>query len=121
MPEGRIILAQGVTYLASAQKSNSSYMAVEAALEDARKFPHSVPPLHIRNAPTGLMKSLGYKKDYKYAHDFPGNFVRMEYAPEEIRGNVYYKPTTNGGERKIHDRLKLLWPERYGEEGEDRE
>jgi putative ATPase len=116
MPEGRIILAQGVTYLASAQKSNASYVAVESALDDARRFPHSVPPLHIRNAPTGLMKSLGYKKGYKYAHDFPGNFVRMEYAPEETRGKVYYRPTVNGGERKIHDRLKLLWPERYPEE-----
>jgi putative ATPase len=113
MPEGRIILAQGVTYLASAQKSNASYMAVEEALSDARQYPHALPPMAVRNAPTGLMKAQGYGKGYKYAHDFPGNFVRLEYAPEEVRGKVYYKPTENGGEKKIHDRLELLWPERY--------
>jgi putative ATPase len=59
------------------------------------------------------MKAQGYGKGYRYAHDFPGNFVRMEYAPEEVRGKVYYKPTENGGEKKIHDRLGILWPERY--------
>jgi putative ATPase len=115
MPEGRIILAQGVTYLASAPKSNASYMGIGAALDDARKYPHSTPPLHIRNAPTGLMKSLGYGKDYKYAHSF-GGFVHQEYLPPELRGRVYYHPTINGGEKKIHDRLRALWPERYGDE-----
>jgi len=119
MPEGRIILAQGVTYLASAQKSNASYMGIGAAIEDARKHPHSAPPLHIRNAPTGLMKKLGYGKNYKYAHSY-GGFVRQEYLPEELRGSVYYHPTVNGGEKKIHDRLRLLWPERYGDEDPDR-
>ncbi len=113
MPEGRIILAQGVTYLASAQKSNASYMALETALEDARNHPHIAPPLLIRNAPTGLMKSLGYGRGYKYAHDFAGNFVRQQYLPEELKGRVYYRPTENGGEKKIHDRLGILWPERY--------
>jgi len=113
MPEGRIILAQGVTYLASANKSNASYSAIQAALDDARRHPHIAPPLHIRNAPTGLMKSLGYGKGYRYAHDYPGNFVRQEYFPDELSGRVYYHPTENGGEKKIHDRLHLLWPERY--------
>lgn len=113
MPEGRIILAQGVTYLASAQKSNASYMALNAAVEDAQRHPHAAPPLHIRNAPTGLMKSIGYGKGYKYAHEFAGNFIRQEYFPEELRGRVYYQPTENGGERKISDRLRAIWPERY--------
>lgn len=116
MPEGRIVLAQGVTYLASAPKSNASYMALEAALGDVRKYPHSAPPLHIRNAPTGLMKKLGYGKGYKYGHSY-GGFVRQEYLPEEVRGSVYYSPTENGGEKKIYDRLHLWWPERY--EGKD--
>jgi putative ATPase len=114
MPEGSIILAQGVTYLASAPKSNASYIGLMAASEDARNHPHAVPPLHIRNAPTGLMKSLGYKKGYKYAHDFEGNFVVQEYFPEELRGRAYYQPTTNGGERKIAERLREWRPERYG-------
>ncbi len=113
MPEGSIVLAQGVTYLASAQKSNASYMGLQSALEDARRHPHAMPPLHIRNAPTKLMKSMGYKQGYKYAHDFEGNFVRQEYFPEELRDRVYYYPTENGGERKFHDRLRDLWPERY--------
>src|SRR5690606_28992074 len=115
MPEGRIVLAQGVSYLASAPKSNAAYMAVEAALADVRNHPHSVPPLHIRNAPTRLMKKLGYGRGYKYGHSYEGGFVRQEYLPEEVRGRVYYFPTENGGEKKIHDRLKSWWPERYEE------
>lgn len=114
MPEGRIILAQGVTWLASAQKSNASYMGIEAALKDARDYPHLAPPLHIRNAPTGLMKSLGYGKGYRYPHEFAGGFVKQEYFPEELRGKVYYRPTENGGEKKIYDRLLALRPNRYG-------
>lgn len=121
MPEGRIILAQGVTYLASAPKSNASYAGLGAALEDVRKYPHTVPPLHIRNAPTKLMKKLGYAKGYKYAHGFDGAFVDQEYLPEEVRGTVYYRPTENGGEKKIHDRLRDWWPGRYdGGPGDDR-
>lgn len=113
MPEGRIILAQGVTWLASAQKSNASYIAIEAALKDARDYPHLAPPLHIRNAPTGLMKSLGYGKGYRYPHEFAGGFVEQEYFPDELRGKVYYRPTENGGEKKIYDRLLALRPSRY--------
>ncbi|MCC7439457.1 MAG: replication-associated recombination protein A [Armatimonadetes bacterium] len=113
MPEGRIILAQGVTWLAAAQKSNAAYMGIEAALKDARDYPHLAPPLHIRNAPTGLMKSLGYGKGYRYPHQFAGGFVEQEYFPEELRGRVYYRPTENGGEKKIHDRLLALRPTRY--------
>ncbi len=113
MPEGRIVLAQGVTYLASAPKSNASYLAVGAALESVRMYPHSAPPLHIRNAPTGLMKKLGYGKGYQYAHSHAGAFVRQEYLPDEVRGSVYYHPSENGGEKKIYDRLRSWWPERY--------
>ncbi len=118
MPEGRIILAQGTTYLASAIKSNASYRAIGAALEDVRIHSHATPPLHIRNAPTGLMKSLGYKKGYKYAHEFEGGFVRQEYLPDELRGRVYYHPTSLGGEHKIQERLRYWWPERYPEHTE---
>ncbi len=117
MPEGRIILAQGVTYLASAPKSNASYKAVGAALEDVRRHPHAAPPLHIRNAPTGLMKKLGYGRGYQYAHDH-GGFVPQEYLPEELRGSVYYYPTENAAEKKIRDRLHAWWPERYQDEEE---
>jgi len=115
MPEGRIILGQGATYLASAPKSNAAYMGIEGALEDARRHPHAAPPLHIRNAPTGLMKSLGYGRNYRYAHDY-GGFVRQEFFPKELAGRVYYRPTERGGEKKIADRLKGYWPERYGDE-----
>jgi putative ATPase len=117
MPEGRIILGQGATYLASALKSNAAYMGIESALEDARRYPHSAPPLHIRNAPTKLMKSLGYGKGYRYAHDF-GGFVRQEYLPKEVAGTVYYRPTELGGEKKIADRLRGYWPERYRDDEE---
>lgn len=120
MPEGRIILAHGATYLASAPKSNASYVGIDAAIEDARTHPHASPPLHVRNAPTGLMKSLGYGKNYKYAHAY-GGFVRQEYFPRELEGRVYYRPTENGGEKKIADRLRGYWPERYGDDGKRRQ
>ena len=112
MPEGRILLGQGATYLASAPKSNAAYMGIEEALSDARMHPHAAPPLHIRNAPTGLMKSLGYGKNYRYAHDY-GGFVRQEFFPKELSGRVYYRPTELGSEKKIADRLRTYWPERY--------
>lgn len=112
MPEGRIILAQGVTYLATAPKSNATYMAIEAALADARAHPNLFPPLHIRNAPTGLMKSLGYGKGYRYAHDFEEGFVRQDYLPPDLADRVYYHPTSFGREQKIGERLRELWPDR---------
>ena len=113
MPEGRIILAQGVTYLATALKSNASYRAIDLAIRDARQHPHLFPPLYIRNAPTGLMKSLGYGKGYRYAHNYQDGFVEQNYLPEELLGHVYYHPTEYGREGKIAERLKELWPERY--------
>ena len=114
MPEGRIILAQGVTYLATALKSNASYLAVNQAVGDAREHPHLFPPLHLRNAPTGLMKSLGYGKDYRYAHNYEEGFVDQEYLPEELQGRVYYQPGKHGREATIRERLKELWPRKYG-------
>lgn len=109
MPEARIILAQCVTYLASQPKSNASYSAIESAYEDARKGEQEPVPLHLRNAPTKLMKSLDYGKNYKYAHSFENNFIEENYFPDELKGKQYYFPNENGQEKKIKDQLKFLW------------
>jgi putative ATPase len=109
MPEGRLILAQCVTYLASGPKSNSSYMAVEKAYSDVRKKPLYPVPLHLRNAPTDLMKEIGYGKEYKYPHEFQNNFLEVNYFPDELTGRQYYFPTENGQERNLKERLKTLW------------
>jgi len=113
MPEGRIILAHGATYLATALKSNASYVAISAALDDARTHGSAMPPLHLRNAPTSLLKGLGYGRGYQYVHDHAGAFVSEEYLPAELKGRVYYRPTENGREKSIGDRLRLLWPDRH--------
>ncbi len=115
MPEGRIILAQGITYLATAPKSNASYLAIEAALADARRNQSAFPPLHLRNAPTGTMKGLGYGKGYRYAHDHPGGFVEQEFFPEGMPARVYYSPTERGREKTILERLLAWWPKRRRE------
>jgi len=112
MPEARIILAQCVTYLASSVKSNASYMAIEKALQDVEQKPFYKVPLHLRNAPTSLMKKLGYGKDYKYAHEFKNHFVEENYFPEEMKGTQYYFPKEIGSEKKIFDWLKFLWKDR---------
>ena len=109
MPEARIILAQCVTYLASAPKSNASYIGIEKALEEVRKNPLAKVPLHLRNAPTKLMKELGYGSDYKYAHDFQNHFVEENYLPDELAGKQFYLPTEQGQEKKIKEWLKSLW------------
>ncbi|MFZ1292178.1 MAG: replication-associated recombination protein A, partial [Melioribacteraceae bacterium] len=109
MPEARIILAQCVTYLASQPKSNSSYLAIEKAFEDVRKGNNDLVPLHLRNAPTKLMKSLDYGKDYKYPHDFDNHFFEENYFPDSLKGKQYYFPTEIGQEIKIKERLKFLW------------
>ena len=109
MPEARIILAQCVTYLASAPKSNASYIGIEKALEEVRKNPLAKVPLHLRNAPTKLMKELGYGFDYKYAHDFQNHFVEENYLPDELAGKQFYFPTEQGQEKKIKEWLKSLW------------
>lgn len=109
MPEARIILAQCVTYLASAPKSNASYLGIEKALEEVRKNPIAQVPLHLRNAPTKLMKEIGYGSDYKYAHDFQNHFVEENYLPDELADKQFYFPTEQGQEKKIKEWLKSLW------------
>jgi putative ATPase len=113
MPEGRIILAQAAAYLASAPKSNASYMAVEAALEDVRTKPNLPVPLHIRNAPTALMKDLGYASGYRYGHDFDGHFTKQQYLPDALKDRVYYDPTDMGAEGSIKERLMRWWKDKY--------
>jgi len=112
MPEARIILAQGVTYLASSAKSNASYVAIEKALHDVELKPFYKVPLHLRNAPTALMKKLGYGKAYKYAHEFKNHFVEENYFPEEMKGTQYYFPKEIGQEKKIFEWLKFLWKDK---------
>ena len=109
MPEGRLALAQAITYLATAPKSNASYKAWGEAVADVRKHGSLEIPVHIRNAPTKLMKELGYGKDYQYPHDHPGNFIREQYLPEALVGARYYRPTENGYESRISDRMRRLW------------
>ncbi len=104
MPEGWIPLSQGVTYLASAPKSNASYKAYLSALEDVKEKGSLGVPLHIRNAPTPLMKDLGYGKGYKYPHNHSGH-IEQSYLPEELQGKEYYKPTENGFDKEIKKRL----------------
>ncbi len=109
MPEARIILAQCTTYLASSPKSNASYIGIEKAFNEVRNKSLFAVPLHLRNAPTKLMKDIGYGKEYKYAHDFDNNFVEENYFPEELKGSQFYFPTENGQEKNLKERLKFLW------------
>lgn len=109
MPEARIILAQCTTYLASCPKSNASYLAIESALSDVRNKPLYPVPIHLRNAPTDLMKEIGYGKEYKYPHDFKDHFVNEEYLPDSLKNTQYYFPTENGQEKSLKERLKFFW------------
>jgi putative ATPase len=109
MPEGKHPIAQAITYCATAPKSNASYAAWEAARADALAQANAPVPDHLRNAPTALARSLGHAKGYVYPHDRPGHFVRTEYLPERIAGRRYYRPTGQGYERHILDRLKAWW------------
>ncbi len=113
MPEARIILAETCIYLATSPKSNSAYMAIDKALAAVANGTPLPVPLHLRNAPTSLMKDLGYAKDYKYAHDFEGNFVEQEFLPEEIAGTKFYEPGDNSKEAPIRERMKRLWADKY--------
>jgi putative ATPase len=106
MPEGNTALAEAVVYLALAPKSNALYVAYESAKKDAlENLTEPVPP-HLRNAPTGLMKGLGYGKGYKYAHDFPGAKVEQEHLPESLKGRKYYEPTGRGFEAELRKRRR---------------
>lgn len=112
-PECRIILSQTVTYLAASEKSNAAYQAIKDAQQLVRKTGDLEVPVHLRNAPTKLMKDLNYGVDYKYAHSFPNNFVEQEYMPKELEGTSLYKPQNNPRERDIFKRLKSLWKSKY--------
>ncbi len=109
MPEAQLVLAQAATYLASAPKSNASYLAIAAAKGDVEQTGELAVPLHLRNAPTKLMKNLDYGKEYKYSHDFEGHFTLQQYMPDELKDKVYYKPSGIGEESKIKERLKNWW------------
>ena len=109
MPEARIPLAEATVYLATAPKSNSAYMALEQALADVRQRAGEPVPLHLRNAVTGLMRNMGYGKDYQYAHDHPGHFVEQDFLPPSLKDRRYYQPTEEGSEKEIVERLKEWW------------
>ncbi len=113
-PEARIILSQCATYLACSPKSNAGYMAVNTALQLVRETGDLPVPLHIRNAPTKLMKDQGYSKGYRYAHDYPGNFSEQEFLPDKIKGKKLYDPGDNSREQEMRKRLKMLWKDKYG-------
>jgi len=112
-PEARIILSQTAIYLANSPKSNSSYVAIDAALATVKESGDLSIPLALRNAPTKLMKELGYGQDYKYAHDYQGNFVQTNFLPEQLKGEVFYQPGNNPREQKIREELKTKWKENY--------
>ena len=109
MPEGRIPLAEATVYLATAAKSNSAYLGIEKALQDAREQPNDPVPLHLRNAVTALMKDSGYAKGYQYAHDHPGHFVEQSFLPPALEQRRYYEPGTEGVEAAIAERLRAWW------------
>ncbi|RLB02645.1 MAG: replication-associated recombination protein A [Deltaproteobacteria bacterium] len=113
-PEGELALAEAAVYLATAPKSNSVYRALEEAKRDAREKGALPVPLHLRNAPTGLMRQLGYGRDYRYPHNFPGAFVEEDYMPPEIKHRRYYRPSDRGHEKGIKERLLQWWKGRKG-------
>ena len=114
-PEGRIPLAETTIYLATSPKSNSAYMAINDALSLVRQTGNLPVPLHLRNAPTQLMKQLGYGDNYKYAHDYPGNFVRQQFLPDDLKDHRIWQPQDNPAEQKHKERMQALW----GKKGND--
>ena len=110
-PEGRIPLAEATVYLATSPKSNSAYMAINKALETVRKTGNLPVPLHLRNAPTELMKDLGYSDGYKYSHDYPGHFVRQQFMPDALTNEILWQPQENAVENKIRERMTDCWGE----------
>ena len=113
-PEGRILLSECVIYLATSPKSNTAYKAINEAQEKVRQTGNLSIPLHLRNAPTKLMKELGYGEDYKYAHDYENQFIEQEFLPEEIKGTTLYQPGNNQKEKSVRDFLKSRWNKKYG-------
>ena len=113
MPEARIILSQTVIYLASSPKSNAAYLAINQAMNTVNNQPNVHVPLHLRNAPSALMKELNYGTDYKYAHDYEGNFITQEFLPAEHTGTVFYKPGNNPAEERIKQDQLQKWGKKY--------
>lgn len=113
MPEGRIPLAEATVYLAASPKSNSAYESINSALDYVRETGNLPVPLHLRNAPTKLMSQLGYGKDYKYAHAYKGNFVEQQFLPDDAEGERFWHPQDNAAENKLHERMRMLWGEKY--------
>ncbi len=116
MPEGELALAEAVVYLATAPKSNSLYAAYGKIKEEVKKGSNEAVPLHLRNAPTALMKELGYGKGYKYAHDYPGHFVEQQNLPDSLKDRSFYTPSDQGYEKQIAERLKKWRPKKDKEE-----
>lgn len=108
-PEGRIVLAETTLYLATSPKSNSAYLAIDKALARVEETGNLPVPLHLRNAPTALMKELNYGKEYKYAHDYENHFVKQDYLPKKIKGNHFWDPQPNPSETKMKEQMKKLW------------
>ena len=113
-PESRIILSQCAIYLATSVKSNASYMAIGEAIEAVKKTGDLPVPLHLRNAPTKMMKQMDYGKDYKYAHNFEGNFILQQFLPDKLDGTRFYSPQQNTREEEIRKYLKEKWKDKYG-------
>ena len=114
-PEGRIPLAEATVYLATSPKSNSAYEGINSAIELVRQTGNLPVPLHLRNAPTKLMKQLGYGKDYKYAHAYKGNFVEQQFMPDELKDTRIWHPQNNPSESKLSERMIQLWGNRFKE------
>lgn len=114
MPESRIILSQCASYLASSEKSNAAYAAINKAMVAVKQMGSLSVPLHLRNAPTQLMKDLDYGKDYKYAHDYDNNFVAQEFLPEGLKGHTFFEPGNNPREAAMREFLKIRWKDKYG-------
>jgi putative ATPase len=113
-PESRIILSQCAVYLASSVKSNASYMAINAAQDAVRKNGDLAVPLHLRNAPTKMMKQMDYGKNYKYAHNYADNFIIQQFLPDQLEGTKFYSPQPNPREEEMRKFLKERWKEKYG-------
>ena len=114
-PEGRIPLAEAAVYLATSPKSNSAYMGINTALEVVKQTGNQPVPLHLRNAPTKLMKQLGYHDGYKYAHDYPGNFVNQQYMPDELKDTRLWHAQHSPSEEKQYQQMIRLWEDRFRE------
>ena len=114
-PEARIILSECAVYLAVSPKSNSTYLAIDEAIAKVKQTGNLPVPLHLRNAPTQLMKDLDYGKNYQYAHSHAGNFIDQEFLPTELSGNLFYQPANNATENKILEEMKKKWKKYYGD------